>query len=210
MSSEAGLHSHFGGIVLCGGRSRRMGRPKLSLPFGDETMLGRVVRVLSEVVSPIVVVAAVDQELPSLPDDVIIARDEQPDLGPLAGLAAGLSALPTETPAAYASSCDVPLLRPEFVSFLINRFGDADVLMPCDGKYHHPLAGVYRRSLEPTIREMIAASQLRPIGLLEQGRAVTIDVDELRVVDPELDSLRNTNTPDEYQAALYRAGLNDS
>ena len=75
--------TNFGGIVLCGGHSRRMGRPKLSLPFGNETMLARVVRVLSEVVSPIVVVAAVDQELPPLPSDVIVTRDKQPDLGPL-------------------------------------------------------------------------------------------------------------------------------
>ena len=187
-----------------------MGRPKLSLPFGDETMLGRVVRVLSEVVSPIVVVAAVDQELPSLPTDVIITYDEQPDLGPLAGLAAGLAALPDAIPAAYASACDVPLLKAEFVSFLLDRFGDADVLMPQDGRYHHPLAAVYRQTLEPTIREMLASDQLRPVGLLERCRSLTIAVDELRVVDPELDSLRNTNTPDQYQAALERVGRNDS
>ncbi|WP_166830929.1 molybdenum cofactor guanylyltransferase [Thalassoroseus pseudoceratinae] len=202
--------SQFGGIVLCGGRSQRMGRPKLSLPFGDETMLGRVVRVLSEVVTPIVVVAAVDQELPTLPSDVIITRDEQPDLGPLAGLAAGLKALPTGTPAAYASSCDVPLLKPEFISYLVNRFGDADVLMPREGKFHHPLAGVYRSTLEPTIREMLAHDQRRPVGLLERCRSVTIDVDELRAVDSELDSLRNTNTPEEYHAALMRAERDDS
>ncbi len=47
-----------GGIVLCGGQSKRMGRPKAWLPFGGETMLERVVRLLSEVVHPIVVVAA--------------------------------------------------------------------------------------------------------------------------------------------------------
>ena len=37
-------------IVLCGGRSRRMGRDKASLPFGTETLLERVVRIVSEVV----------------------------------------------------------------------------------------------------------------------------------------------------------------
>ena len=66
-----------GGIVLCGGKSTRMGTSKALLPFGPETMLQRVVRLLSGVVSPIVVVAAVDQELPPLPSDVIITRDER-------------------------------------------------------------------------------------------------------------------------------------
>ncbi|VAX42749.1 hypothetical protein MNBD_PLANCTO02-2155, partial [hydrothermal vent metagenome] len=61
----------FGGIVLCGGKSKRMGQPKLLLPFGNELMLQRVVRILSTVVSPIVVVASQEQKLPQLPDHVI-------------------------------------------------------------------------------------------------------------------------------------------
>jgi len=64
-----------GGIVLCGGKSTRMGAPKATLPFGPETMLQRVVRLLGTVVSPIVAVAAREQVLPSLPDHVIVTRD---------------------------------------------------------------------------------------------------------------------------------------
>ena len=55
---QAVPRDRFGGIVLCGGKSERMGRPKLLLPFGDETMLARVVRIVGQVVSPVVVVAA--------------------------------------------------------------------------------------------------------------------------------------------------------
>ena len=62
--------------MLCGGKSTRMGTSKALLPFGPETMLQRVVRLLGDIVSPIVVVAAVDQELPELPRGVIVTRDE--------------------------------------------------------------------------------------------------------------------------------------
>src|SRR5437667_9469264 len=99
-----------GGIVLCGGQSSRMGRPKAWLPFGDELMLPRVVRLLSEAVSPIVVVAAPGQDVPPLPDDVQIVRDAEQGRGPLQGLLAGLHALQGRADAAYLSSCAVPFL----------------------------------------------------------------------------------------------------
>lgn len=68
---------HVAGIVLCGGMSQRMGRPKAWLPFGGELMLPRVVRLLSEVVSPVIVVAAPEQELPPLPAGIAVVRDEE-------------------------------------------------------------------------------------------------------------------------------------
>ena len=83
-----------GGIVLCGGKVDEDGDPKATLPFGPETMLQRVVRLLGTVVSPIVVVAAREQSLPELPDDVTVTRDEREQRGPLEGLRAGLKALP--------------------------------------------------------------------------------------------------------------------
>src|SRR5207248_1670657 len=108
-----------GGIVLCGGQSRRMGRPKAWLPFAGEIMLPRVVRLLRAAVNPIVVVAAPGQEIPSLSADVTVVRDEEEGRGPLAGLSAGLKGLANRAEAAYLSSCDVPFLRAEFVRRLI-------------------------------------------------------------------------------------------
>src|SRR5271163_2377121 len=100
-----------GGIILCGGQSKRMGKPKAWLPIGGEIMLPRVVRLLREAVTPVVVVAAPEQDLPPLPGEVIIVRDEEKGRGPLQGLAAGLAALQDLAEAAYATSCDVPFLQ---------------------------------------------------------------------------------------------------
>src|SRR5262245_27673434 len=119
-----------GGIVLCGGKSSRMGRPKATLPFGPELMLQRVVRLLGEVVEPIVVVAAPGQELPPLPADVQIARDEREGRGPLEGLSAGLATIAGRAHAAYVTSCDVPLLVPAFVRRLIDLLGKHEIVVP--------------------------------------------------------------------------------
>ena len=197
-----------GAIVLCGGQSRRMGRPKAWLPFGPEVMLQRVVRLLGEVAGPIVVVAAPGQEVPELPGGVAIVRDPVSDRGPLQGLAAGLSALPDDLELAYASSTDAPFLRPAWVTRLVELIGDRDLAIPEIGGYLHPLAALYRkRTVLPVVEGLLAEGRLRPVFLLDVLRALRVDAAELEVVDPNLETLRNLNTPEEYDRALLDAGF---
>ncbi|MBX3440214.1 MAG: NTP transferase domain-containing protein, partial [Planctomycetaceae bacterium] len=171
------------------------------------TMLQRVVRILQEVVTPIVVVAAPDQDVPSVPAEVRIVHDDQEGLGPLAGLAAGLAALHNRAEAAYATSCDVPLLTPQFVRAVVARLKDHDLAIPRESDYYHPLAAVYRTSLDQRCADLLAAGKRRPLDLVRAARSCEIDVEDLRAVDPALDSLRNANTPDEYTALLTRTGF---
>jgi molybdopterin-guanine dinucleotide biosynthesis protein A len=195
-----------GGIVLCGGKSTRMGSSKALLPFGSETMLQRVVRLLREVVAPIVVVAAADQELPDLPRGVIITRDEREARGPLEGLRAGLKALPPDVEAAYVTSCDVPLLVPDFARQMLDLARGYDVaVIEIDG-FAHPLSAVYRRSTLPVVEELLAKDRLRPAFLFEAVRTRRVRPDEI-TSDPDLRTLRNLNTRDDYERALTEAGI---
>jgi len=195
-----------GAIVLCGGKSTRMGTAKALLPFGPETMLQRVVRLLADVVSPIVVVAAVDQPLPDLPRQVIITRDEQEARGPLERLRAGLKALPMDVESAYVTSCDVPLLEPAFVREMLDFASGYDIaVMEIDG-FPHPLSAVYRRSVLPPVEDLLAANQLRPVFLFDRVKTRRVRPAEI-TADPELRTLRNLNTADEYQQALADAGF---
>lgn len=202
--------SGVGGIVLCGGQSARMGRAKAWLPFAGETMLGRVVRLLSEVVRPIVVVAAPGQEVPPLSADVQLVRDEEKDRGPLEGLAAGLSALEGRADAAYLSSCDVPFLRPAFVRRLIELLGDHAICVPRVGDYHHPLAAVYRVHVLATVRRLLSENRFRPFYLFDVVATRVVEAAELADIDPMFHTLRNLNTPQEYEAALREVAANDA
>jgi molybdopterin-guanine dinucleotide biosynthesis protein A len=201
------VESSVGGIVLCGGKSTRMGTSKALLPFGSETMLQRVVRLLHEVVSPIVVVAAVDQPLPVLPAGVIVTRDEREARGPLEGLRAGLKALPPECDAAYVTSCDVPLLVPAFVAEMIRLANGHDIaVMEIDG-FPHPLSAVYRRLVLSHVETLLAADRLRPVFLFDAVDTRKVQASEMTSVDPDLRTLRNLNTRDDYERALTDAGL---
>jgi molybdopterin-guanine dinucleotide biosynthesis protein A len=192
-----------GGIVLCGGKSSRMGTSKALLPFGAETMLQRVVRLLGEVVAPIVVVAAVDQALPALPPDAIVTRDEHEGRGPLEGLRAGLKALPPEVEAAYVTGCDVPLLVPAFVRQMLELAEGYDIaVIEIDG-FAHPLSAVYRRSTLRDVEGLLEADRRRPAFLFDAAHTRRVRPEEV-TVDPELLTLQNLNTPDDYLRALAR------
>ncbi len=196
-----------GGIVLCGGQSRRMGSSKAWLPFGPERMLQRVLRLLGEVVEPLVVVAAPEQDLPTLPEAVLVVRDRERGRGPLEGLRAGLTAIAPGAEAAYATGCDVPLLQPDFVRLLIEQLDDHRIAVPVDGQFHHPLAAVYRTDVVGEIDTLLAEDRLRPLFLFDAVSTCRVPVERLRAVDPQLQTLANLNRPEDYLAALATAGL---
>jgi molybdopterin-guanine dinucleotide biosynthesis protein A len=198
-----------GGVVLCGGRSSRMGRPKAWLPVGGELMLQRVVRVLREAVDPVVVVAAPGQDVPPLPPDIEIVRDEAEGRGPLQGLAAGLAVLGGKADAAYLAACDAPYLTPAFVRRVVGQLEKprdscpgALVAVPSAGGFLHPLAAAYRLSILPEVRARLEANRLGLTRLLDTLSSRVIEPHELTDIDPDLRALWTVNTPDEYARAV--------
>jgi molybdopterin-guanine dinucleotide biosynthesis protein A len=192
-----------------------MGRPKAWLPFGETTMLQAVLEAVEQGLKsgqaerpgfspPLVVVGAPRQELPPLPQRILRVDDEVEGEGPLRGIATGLAALDGHVEAAYVSSCDTPLLRPPFVARMIALLGEADIAVPVVEDRHHPLAAVYRLSVLKEVRELLAADRRRPFFLFERVSTRTIGRDALIEIDPDLDSLKNFNTPSEYEGLLAR------
>jgi molybdopterin-guanine dinucleotide biosynthesis protein A len=179
------------------------------LDFGGETMLQRVVRLLATVVSPIVAVAAPGQSLPELPAAVAVVRDEREGRGPLEGLRAGLKALPA-VELAYLTSCDVPLLVPAFVRRMIDLADGADIaVLEADG-FPQALAAVYRRTaVLPHVEALLDADRRRLALLFDAVRTRRVTPAEVSSADPELLTLRNLNSPEDYRNARAIAGLDD-
>ncbi|MEE8142745.1 MAG: NTP transferase domain-containing protein [Planctomycetota bacterium] len=183
------------GIVLCGGRSSRMGRPKARLPWRGQTMIEHVVEVLHQVTEEVVVITSAELDLPSL--DARVVRDREPALGPLAGIREGLEAVSAEL--AYVTSTDAPFLSPAFVEKMLS-FGVA-AAPEVDG-FVQSLAAVYPSSLADQAGQLIAAHRLRPLFLLEAAGYRKVGPEEL----PDLDSLRNFNTAAEYLQGVRSSG----
>lgn len=189
---------HASAIILAGGKSSRMGRPKALLPFDGEPLIAHLVRHLSRLFRDIVVVAAPAQELPPLP--VTVVRDAVAYQGPVGGICYGLQAAQTEI--CFATSCDAPFLNLTLISYLLAQITDFDVVVPVWQERLQPLHAVYRRSVAPLLQEQLARNELRPIFLYAKVRTREVRPEEIRRFDPEGLSFRNLNTPEEYQAAL--------
>jgi molybdopterin-guanine dinucleotide biosynthesis protein A len=179
-----------------------MARDKAELPFGNQSMLERIVGVVSQVVEEVWVVAREGQEVAG---DFRIARDPGEGLGPLAGLVAGLSAMDAER--AFLTACDVPLLRPAYVAKLLELSRGFPIAVPKIGGHFMVTSAVYSRDVLPIAQTLLDESRLRPLFLVESCDARIVSEQELHGVDPELDSLRDCNTPEAYREALRAAGL---
>ncbi len=178
------------GVVLAGGRSRRMGRPKATLEWHGSTLVRRVGGLVARAVDgPVVVVRAPGQELPELPFELV--EDAREGEGPLRGIAAGLGALRGRAGVAYVSAVDVPLLDPAFVRRVVAAIGDADAAVPVGPQ---PLAAAYRVELSDTAERLLAAGERRARALLEHCRVRWIE-------EPGPESL---DDPAAYEAARVR------
>jgi molybdenum cofactor guanylyltransferase len=201
--------SHRGALILCGGGSRRMGRDKASLPFGAETMLARMMRLVAEVVprEHIVLVASAEQELPALPWEATVLRDRVADRGPLPALIDGLASFEGRASVVFVVSCDAPLLQPALVERLFQLLAseaEAEAVVPADGERLQPLLAVYRPRVAEALQVQLTAGTTSLHGALRSlgGRIVEAPIEQLRDADSELRSFMNCNTEEEYQAAL--------
>lgn len=206
--------------MLAGGRSTRMGAPKASLEWHTSTILRQVTGVVSRAVDgPVIVVRAPGQELPTLDPQVIVCDDPEEGRGPMLGLAVGLAAAAEHATVAFVCSTDLPFLHSAFVAAVLRGFGTpmdgtdtaVDVVLPHVHGYRQPMAAGYRTDLAPRVEKLIAADRWRPAHLFEEvavrqlDEAALLTDRRLAELDPELDSVLNINTPDDYRAARARS-----
>jgi molybdopterin-guanine dinucleotide biosynthesis protein A len=192
--------SRSSAIVLAGGRSSRMGRPKALLLFDGQPLIVHIVARLRHQFPDVVVVAAPGQDLPALP--VTLVHDEVAYQGPVGGLCYGLAAARQDV--CFVTSCDSGFLNASLIAHLVSRIAGHDVVVPrWDGRFQ-PLHAAYRRTVLPVLEEQLARGELRPVFLFDKVRTLSIDEEEIRRFDPHGASFFNMNTPEDYERALTR------
>lgn len=180
-------------IVLCGGKSSRMGFDKAFLKIGGKTLVERQVELLKTRFRKLLLVTNSPGEF-KVAGRVKVVTDIVPGLGPMGGLYAGLKNSDSEYN--FVTACDMPFLSLDLAAYMAGsvKEGFQAVVPSYKGKFQ-PLCALYSRACLDTINEALAGDKLK-LALLLGGLKVrkVLEKELVRFGDPEL-FFRNINTP---------------
>lgn len=183
-----------------------MGRDKRALPWtrapdgSPQTLLGHVVATVSRITGDVVLVANDDPGVPG----ARVVGDLYPRSGSLGGIYSGLAAAAHDL--AFVAAADMPFLNTMLILDLARQASRADAVVPVTGGRPEPLHTVYRKTILAPARRQIERRELKIALLFDSVSTVRVTEADVRMLDPDLRSFWNLNTPDEYQRALDLSG----
>lgn len=184
--------------VLCGGQSRRLGRPKEWLDFAGRPLLEHVVDTVRPLFGRILALG-LRADAPALPGVEAVA-DAIPGAGPLGGIVAGLRA--TRTEYTFFFACDTPFISPTLVRAMQDMAPGAQAVVPTSGPHYQPLFAIYSRACLPVAEKNLAAGRYKISEMYPALNLLTVDESVQRIHDPHLLSFHNINTDADYERAL--------
>ena len=189
------------GILLAGGKSRRMGEDKRHLVVGEQTLLERGLAVLRSIFQEVLVVIAQDSD--PLGVDARVVRDLVPDCGSLGGLYTGL--MQATTPSIFVAACDMPFLDRAVIAQFTSRRANADIVMAKLVGRLHPMHALYGKQCVPVLEQMIRARQLKIQEIASKAslRVHYVTEADLLTIDPSGRSFYNVNTLADLEAARF-------
>ena len=210
------------GVILAGGKSRRMGENKALMRLGDDSLIGHVIRCLHDVTDELLLVTNSPTEYAHL--DVPMHGDILPDAGALGGVYTGVTHASHD--AILCVACDSPFLEPKLLSYLVTVLGEYDAVIPytyssrqtpfCRNKdigVTNPsygddtqitlqtLCAAYSKRCLSIIELMLRESELRVHALQERAHIKRVSPEVWREFDPEGMSFFNINTPEDFERA---------
>jgi len=185
------------GVILAGGKSRRMGFDKAFLPVGREAMIERIAAELVEVFPEVLISARSEDFGRRLGIEVV------PDLftggGPLSGIHAVLKR--SRYPRCRVVACDMPFINIDLARFMVGQSKGFDVTVPKHGIYLQPLFAVYSKDCIPTIEKFLELKRNKVVDFYPYVRVNYVDETLLRTFTDIETAFFNVNTPADLEKA---------
>lgn len=187
------LEHDITGVILVGGKSRRMGRDKAFLEVAGKPLFERVLEVFRENFARVVLVGNREEcfagyGLPVLPD--IYPGSS------LGGLYTGLHNAATEY--VFVSSCDLPFPNADVLRYLCSLRNGYDAVVPTTANGYEPLFALYSKSCLGPIKELLDNGDFCAYAYYPQVRVRYVTYEELGRFDKDGRAFLNINTPEEF------------
>ncbi len=189
------------GVLIAGGKSRRMGQDKRFLKVDGISLIDRTVDVLEEVFESVVIALAEPLDHWDARGHRVVL-DALPDCGSLGGLYTGLVASPH--PWIFAVACDMPFLNQAVIRYMAGLEEGADIIVAKLASGHQPMHAFYSRRCIPIFERMAGQRRLKIQDVFSHPdlHVKIVPESELTVLDPKLLSFRNVNTPEDFDSAV--------
>ena len=183
------------GIILAGGRSRRMGQNKALLEIEGISIIERTFRSMNDLFSSVILVTNTPDQYSFLPCPSV--PDIYPNAGSIAGLHAGLCASSTDR--IFVVPCDMPFLNLSLIKDFCSKDDSSDALVPISSKGIEPLHACYRSSCIDVLESALNNGEKQLLAFLRKVRTRYISVMGYQnQIDIER-SFCNLNHPQEYE-----------
>jgi molybdopterin-guanine dinucleotide biosynthesis protein A len=181
-------------IILCGGKSSRMGRPKAFLPYENMTMIEHILNTVRDLFQEVLLVANEPEIYESY--GVNVVKDILPHRGPLGGILSGL--LVSSFSHVFVVACDMPLVNKKLIRELVSRRHGNDVVVLSHKRGVEPLLGVYSKNCVKQLEETLFSGNLSLQDFLTGLKAQAYFYDQEEHPESPLPPFFNVNTPQEY------------
>ncbi len=181
------------GIILAGGKSKRMGRDKRTLEIKGSRFIDRVYSVFSEFCSQIIVSYSTPESKLDLNAEAVF--DEVANYGPVAGICSALKRARHEIVA--LAPVDTPALTSEVYMKMLRKIEGYNAVVPKNGRFIEPLIAVYRK--EPLLESCTLSMKYGEKSVHKVvHRMKNVNFVDIREISPDLLSFENVNTPEDY------------
>ena len=194
-------------IILCGGRSSRMGQDKGSMIIQDKPMIKHILSTLNHQINEAIIVLNDQTRIAKYSEfidpqeytySITFVEDKIKGKGPMPGIMTGLGEIKSDY--ALILPCDSPYVSANYINTIFSEIGNEyQAIVP----YHddenklqtsEPLHSVYKKSVIPEIEELISNDVLHIKGLIEKIDAKFVLIDNKKIEKKEF---RNLNRPED-------------
>ena len=183
----------YSAIILSGGKSSRMGKKKGTLPLGQKNFIEVIRDKFIELEIDDIILSGYNYSCPN----TRYVADIFPNMGPLAGIHAGLKNSQHENSIILAE--DSPLIPISFIEKLqkAHETNTAKITLAFCNDHLQPLVGIYNKELYLECEKLLKSKKRTIMYLIEKIEYTKVPFNENEIL------IRGCNTPEEYSKSLH-------